>query len=177
MPVEFVQDDAGLNGHRIGVDRENVSQMPREVDDDACSQASASDAASSTSRKHIEFSFVRVLDDRDDIIPGSGPCDRQRLDLVEAGVTGVKTRRERIDEQFAVEHAAQVLDHPLALLFHACAAPEGLDEDFVVGCGRAIIPPDRLVPVMGRCHRLSAVQKRWEGGVAPPGGIARHARG
>ena len=43
----------------------------------------ASDAAYSTSRKHIEFSFVRVLDDRDDIIPGSGACDRQRLDLVE----------------------------------------------------------------------------------------------
>ena len=119
LTVEFVSNHTRFDGHRIGVDRENVVEVPGEVDDDARSQASAGHAASGSPWKHPDVGFGRVVDNGDDIVPRPRAGDGQRLDLVEARVAGVESRREWVDEQFAVEHTAQVLDHPLALLFHA----------------------------------------------------------
>ena len=123
LSVEFVEDDSGLDGHGRRVDCENAVKVTGKVDHNARPQASSSYSASGPPRKHTHFDLGRIPNDRHDIVSVSRSGDGQRRDVEQAGVTGVEGDRERVDEQFTLEHAAKILDHQLPLLVHSPAVP------------------------------------------------------
>ena len=100
-----------------------MMEVSREVDDDARAEAATSQATAGPAWKYSQLGLGGVPHDGHDVIAGAWAGDGQGRDLVKTGVAGVESCRERGDEQFALENAAKIFEHQLALLIHSFATP------------------------------------------------------
>ena len=108
MRVQVVEHDAGFDPRPalVGVDLEHPVQVLRGVEHEPGADRLAGLRGAAAARRDRDAVLGGDRDGADHRLGGLGNDDAQRLDLVDAGVGGVKRARDRVEADLAVDSAS-----------------------------------------------------------------------